>query len=150
MACYSACPVGAINIIQNKEGFFVPEINHEKCIKCGLCSSVCPQNRNEIVKNQPADYCFAAQAIKDECQKSSSGAVFPLLANYILEQGGYVCGAAYREDFKVVEHIIIDQKSELQKLRSSKYVQSFVGNVLKEIKTLLEDNKKWSFTCFSK
>lgn len=29
MACYSACPVGAINIIQNKEGFFVPEINHE-------------------------------------------------------------------------------------------------------------------------
>ena len=141
MACYSACPVGAINIIQNKEGFFVPEINHEKCIKCGLCSSVCPQNRNEIVKNQPADYCFAAQAIKDECQKSSSGAVFPLLANYILEQGGYVCGAAYREDFKVVEHIIIDQKSELQKLRSSKYVQSFVGNVLKEIKTLLEDNK---------
>ena len=105
MACYSACPVGAINIIQNKEGFFVPEINHEKCIKCGLCCSVCPQNQNEIVKNQPSDYCFAAQALKDECKKSSSGAVFPLLANYILEQGGYVCGAAYREDFKVVEQI---------------------------------------------
>ena len=141
MACYSVCPVGAINIIQNEEGFFVPKIDNEKCIKCGLCCSTCPQNKGEILKNQPCDYCFAAQATEDECKKSSSGAVFPLLANYILEQGGYVCGAAFREDFKVVEHIIIDKKSDLHKLRSSKYVQSFVGNILKEIKILLEKDK---------
>lgn len=32
------CPVGAIK----QEGFNAPNIDYEKCIKCGNCSSFCP------------------------------------------------------------------------------------------------------------
>lgn len=33
------CPVGALS----QTGFSAPEINHEKCVKCGKCSNFCPK-----------------------------------------------------------------------------------------------------------
>ena len=33
------CPVGALS----QEGFKAPEINYDKCIKCGKCSNFCPK-----------------------------------------------------------------------------------------------------------
>ena len=47
---------------------------------------------------------------KDEIrQVSSSGGMFTILADYIFERGGFVCGVAFNknENWKV-EHIIID------------------------------------------
>ncbi len=33
------CPVGALT----QKGFNAPEINHDKCIRCGKCSNFCPK-----------------------------------------------------------------------------------------------------------
>lgn len=33
------CPVGALT----QEGFKVPNINYDKCIRCGKCSNFCPK-----------------------------------------------------------------------------------------------------------
>lgn len=33
------CPVGALT----QNGFDAPTIDHEKCIKCGRCSNLCPK-----------------------------------------------------------------------------------------------------------
>lgn len=41
-ACMNACPVGAIKMKPNKEGFFMPNVNMDVCIKCGKCEKVCP------------------------------------------------------------------------------------------------------------
>jgi formate hydrogenlyase subunit 6/NADH:ubiquinone oxidoreductase subunit I len=35
--CENLCPVGAITFQVNKRGFGYPEVNHEKCIECGIC-----------------------------------------------------------------------------------------------------------------
>ena len=55
MACKSACPRNAIQIIEDeKTGFLYPKINKEYCINCGICKRVCPvenkleENLNEI------------------------------------------------------------------------------------------------------
>ena len=40
-ACYSICPVSAIEMEEDKEGFLYPVIDREKCIKCRRCLSVC-------------------------------------------------------------------------------------------------------------
>ena len=40
-ACYSTCPVNAISMIENKEGFKYPQIDSNKCIKCGACLAGC-------------------------------------------------------------------------------------------------------------
>ena len=55
---------------------------------------------------------------KDEIRHVSSlGGMFTILADYIFERGGFVCGAAFNknENWKV-EHIIIDKKEDLYKL----------------------------------
>ena len=51
-ACFNACPVGAIEMKENANGFLCPVINQEKCIDCGLCSYYCPSKieLNEYVK----------------------------------------------------------------------------------------------------
>jgi hypothetical protein len=59
--------------------------------------------------------------------RSSSGAVFGLLAKRVLDGGGVVYGAAFSRDCKVVEHIRVDSAAKLDTVMRSKYVQSNVG-----------------------
>lgn len=40
-ACFSVCPKQAITMVQDKEGFLYPVIDHKKCIQCKKCIRVC-------------------------------------------------------------------------------------------------------------
>lgn len=124
---------------ENHEGFFVPQVDADKCIDCGLCLRACPA-LNEKRQNSTEPECYAAQADDKIRAVSSSGGVFTPLAEAIIDRGGYVCGAAFREDW-TVHHIIIDNKVDLAKLRGSKYVQSDTEDCYKRIKSLLREGK---------
>ena len=41
-ACYAACPKGAIQMIEDEEGFMYPKINEDLCVFCYRCIKVCP------------------------------------------------------------------------------------------------------------
>lgn len=41
-ACYSICPINAITMVVDEEGFLYPVIDENKCIACLLCEKVCP------------------------------------------------------------------------------------------------------------
>lgn len=41
-ACYAICPISAIQMIEDDEGFLYPIINDSVCIYCGQCLKVCP------------------------------------------------------------------------------------------------------------
>lgn len=140
MACYNKCPNNAISIVYNEAGFYTPQINREKCTNCGLCASVCPQTKEVPPKEEPT-HCYAVMANDEIRKNSASGGVFAQLALYFLNNGGYVCGAAFSDDFRHVNHIIIDKEEDLIKLQNSKYVQSNIGKVFSEIKSLLESGK---------
>lgn len=137
-ACYNICPVGAIKMQENNEGFLTPIIDENKCTNCGLCLKACP-SLNVKYKNNKKPECYAAMANDEIRMKSSSGGMFTLIAEYILDKGGYVCGAAFKEDWSV-HHIIIDNKNNLEKLRGSKYVQSDTEKCYSEIKQLLNND----------
>lgn len=139
-ACANVCPVGAIEMRQNDEGFLYPHINQTKCINCGLCARTCPVNNPKYTNNK-MPVCFAAMAENPVREKSSSGGVFGVLAEYVLKHGGIVCGVAWNTEKKIVEHIIISQSEDLPKLQSSKYVQSDTKCVYKEIKNALGAGK---------
>ena len=138
-ACYNKCPVGAITMQENEEGFLVPVIDKNKCTNCGLCVKVCP-SLNVQYNNTDKPECYAAMADDEIRMKSSSGGIFTLLAEDILDKGGYVCGAAFDDNWDV-HHIIVDNKNDLEKLRGSKYVQSDTEDCYKKIKKLLDDDK---------
>ena len=97
-------------------------------------------------KTQRVKQTFACTATKQqELMSSSSGGCFAVLARELLKEGGYVCGAAFDENFAVV-HKIIDSESQLGELKGTKYVQSKIGSVYSDIKKLLFNGKKVLFS----
>lgn len=145
-SCVQKCPASAISMVSNEEGFLYPLIDKEKCINCGLCSKVCPQLKE--IKKQEEEYPKAYAMYnknEEELLKSSSGGIFSCLANYVLENGGAVFGAAYDDELNV-NHIKIESKEDLNKLRSSKYVQSNINNTYKEAEKLLKENRMVLFS----
>ena len=149
-ACLNVCPVNAITVKEDDDGFAYPHINKDKCTNCGLCTKRCPalhpQNTSEIVEKLPTPVCYGGYSKNDEVrEKSSSGGVFSILADYVLSKGGYVCGAKFVKG-ATLEHVIINNKEDLAPLRGSKYVQSNVNDVYKKIKKLLEKDSYVLFT----
>ena len=49
-ACYALCPVRAISMEPDEEGFLYPAIDASKCIRCYLCISVCVFKRDQKEK----------------------------------------------------------------------------------------------------
>lgn len=142
-ACYNVCPVNAIEMIEDSEGFKYPKVNKEKCINCGLCDKTCPvinNKENEGYYKRPK--VIAAYTKNNHIRlDSTSGGVFSELAKKIYSENGYVCGAIYNKDWGV-EHIVSDTIDDLDNLRSSKYLQSDMNDNFKQIKKLLEEGKK--------
>ena len=144
-ACAHVCPVSAISMQEDEEGFLSPVIDETLCTNCGLCRKICPAcSPSYGSKEEPA--CFAAMA-SDELRmgKSSSGAAFPVLAYEFLAQGGAICGAAFREDWSVA-HILVEDMAELERLKGSKYVQSDMGDCFPRIKAILDAGRPVLFS----
>ena len=86
-ACASACPLGCITMQPDAEGFLRPVVEESRCTGCGLCGRVCPVLFSP--DSTPMPQAFAAKN-KDETVRgvSTSGGVFTLLAQYVLDRGG--------------------------------------------------------------
>ena len=139
-ACVSVCPHNALSLQPDNLGYFRATINKINCTLCGACQKVCPALNPPAKTNSDKPRLVGLQC-KDEnlLQKSSTGGVFGLLAKSILNKGGVVCGAAWNENLGV-EHIIIDNEADLNRLHKSKYMQSFTGNIFRDIKNYLDKN----------
>lgn len=145
MACKNICPKNAIEIKQNDEGFNYPFINQEICINCGLCRKVCPVICKKECKSSKIE-TYACKNKDDEIRmKSSSGGMFTLIAESILEQNGVVFGVKFNEKFEAV-HDYVEKKEELAAFRGSKYVQSNVGDNYLKVKGFLQKGRKVLFT----
>lgn len=144
-ACIETCKHNAITFIEDKEGFSYPYINEKLCVNCHLCEQVCPmQNASKILYEK--NTAIAAQALDSKILKnSSSGAIFPLIAQYILEKKGIVYGASWDKDLQL-RHIGIDNIKDLPLLKGSKYVHSQIKFVYQEIKEYLRQNRFVYFT----
>lgn len=136
-ACRNVCPKNCITMDLDEEGFYKYNVNSDLCINCGLCIKVCPSNgyTDVVKKNEPLTYlCWN---LNNEIRKeSSSGGVFTLLAEKVLDNNGVVFGVEFDKNFKV-RHVGITKKSEVRKFRGSKYIQSNTGKTYKEVKSCL-------------
>lgn len=143
-ACYNICPIGAITMNENDEGFLKPFINHDKCTVCGLCEKVCRKDKTAAETEPLAVY--AAKNINNEIRKnSSSGGVFYAIGEFFLNNGGVVYGVSFDIDFSV-KHVRIEKIEELKTLQGSKYVQSEIGYTFRKVKEDLLNDKKVLFS----
>ena len=139
-ACASICSHNAIVMQPDALGFLYPEVDKDKCVDCGLCEKVCAfNNRYDTSMNFEEPIAYGARH-KDinEVETSRSGAAFIAISDYILEQGGVVYGAGYTGHFRVV-HKRATTKKERDEFKGSKYVQSDMNTVFRQVKNDLRN-----------
>ena len=140
-SCEQICPKNAVIMKENKEGFLQPNIDENICVDCGLCKNHCPIFVS-VKKNNYKQEAFAS-FLKDfeKSKKSTSGGIFTALAEYFIYNNGIVFGAAYDENLRV-HHIGVENITDLEKIKGSKYVSSDTEYTFNEVRKLLINNKK--------
>lgn len=116
-----------------------PVVNESECVNCGACVKHCPIMSNAPTGTNPQ--VFAAKYTEKQTTfKSTSGGLFIPLAKYILNKNGIVFGCAYDENL-VARHIAVENEDDLQKLQSSKYVQSDMSGIYSKVKSELNNDR---------
>lgn len=136
--CALVCPKNCIKMVEDAEGFLYPEIDENKCIKCNKCRRVCS---NYPKDNEFSIKAYAAKNKNDEQRnKSTSGGMFKILAQYVIEKNGVVFGVKFSDDLKVI-HDFADNLEDCKAFSSSKYVRSDLNNSYEKVKEFLEDGR---------
>lgn len=134
-ACAATCPKNAIHMKMDREGFLYPQADPAICTDCGKCLTVCPLK--EAQKPQPYCRYYGAHSLDRKIrERSSSGGIFSLLAEYVLKRSGSVFAVGFGENMKVM-HKEIRTYEEIDLVRRSKYVQSDPGTTFCGIKERL-------------
>ena len=145
-ACQAVCPKGAITMTEDLRGFAYPVVDQNKCVECGLCVHVCQtqgqQPRAEEFTQQAYLGRNADEAVLDVSQ---SGGISAALVDTVLAEGGVVYGAAMMDDFSV-SHIRVSDPTDAPKLQGSKYVQSNMAGIHRQIREDLRQGKTVLFT----
>lgn len=146
-ACVQACPRHCISLKPDFEGFEYPKVDKAICIECGLCEKVCPIiNMKSDKQKMVEDGVYISYTTNEFIRMaSSSGGIFTLLADEIINLGGIVFGAAFDDEF-LVHHIGVECKKDLSKLQGSKYLQSRIENTYIEARHALENKRKVLFS----
>lgn len=145
-ACLAVCPLDCISMRVDIEGFLYPDVDNSKCVSCGACEKVCPV-LYQTAKEQAVPQAYGIRAKDMELRlKSSSGGIFTLLAERILEDGGAVFGVSMSPDCKSAHHIMVETPAALAALRGSKYIQSSLDDTFRTVRTELENGRKVLFT----
>lgn len=139
--CANICHQNCIKTSLNKEGFYYPQINKEKCNNCGVCLEKCPINNRYNENERYEKHLYMAKSLDSDLKiNSSSGGIFGEIARYIISKEGIVYGAMFNEENEVI-HVGIEEEKNLYKLIGSKYLQSYIGSTYKYIKENLLKNK---------
>ncbi len=147
-ACANICPVNAIDMMKDEEGFLYPVVNISKCANCKKCEQVCP-----ALSHRKSEYCKESDGIRYVVQnrseeillQSTSGGAFTAFAEKIISEDGAVFGA-YMDDGFNVKHTHVLKMDELGIFRNSKYVQSEIGYAYRECLEYLKNGKKVLFS----
>lgn len=143
-ACVQKCPKQCISFHEDNEGFLYPQVDATICIDCGLCEKVCPM-LNPAEARKPLQVLAAINKDEKIRMESSSGGIFTLLAEKIINEGGVVFGARFDEEWQVT----IDYTETIEGLaafRGSKYVQARTGESFKQCEQFLKEGRKVLYT----
>lgn len=141
-SCMSSCPHQAISVGTDRYGKTIPRIDPDKCRQCGACLRSCPVN--QMPELRPSKRALAAWSkAAEDVARSSSGGAAAVFARRMLEQGGVVYGAAALDGG--VRHVRVEDSGNVDLLRGSKYVQSQMGTIHRQVREDLTAGRRVLF-----
>lgn len=143
-ACAAMCPVGAIDIREDNNGFLHNEVDYTKCIRCGKCLQVCPFYHIQACPLKKARNLVAYQSRNEQhLIYSSSGGFSADLAEFLSHEDYQIYGAIYDKNQNQVKHISIKpgKMERLAQIQGSKYLQSHTAESFFKIQGQKSDEK---------
>lgn len=144
--CEEACPVHAITMRENAEGFRVPLVDAETCINCRKCEKLCIrlQEHRGIDLHSSEFYAYWQKDSRDRLRSTSGGAFYTMARAFVENWGGVVCGCVWNEKMEA-EIICTDTVEGINRMRGSKYVQSSI-RCYSRIRDILKQGRKVLFS----
>ncbi len=140
MLCVDACNKNAVTVLDNIKNYNAI-IDEGKCVDCGICHRVCPNNNFSVLKPISWQQGWAS---KEEVRKTgSSGGIATAILVAFVENGGVVCSCVFEEGeflFKIVDNI-----NDVNRFSGSKYVKSNPIGIYKKLKKEIISGKKVLF-----
>ena len=143
-ACVAICPVSALTMVQDAEGFFYPHVDKDRCTDCGLCTRSCPVANPSVLVRNPLPEQALAGSLKDRnrlAQSASGGAFVALVAALAPD---VVYGAAWESPYSVAH--IRTTPEQLDALKGSKYIQSQTWQIFSQVREDLKAGKQVLFS----
>lgn len=141
-ACNQICPVSAIQMEEDHEGFLYPKVDMDKCISCGQCHKVCPAE-NLIPFEYPRKSLVGYSAQTGVRNNSASGGAFHALAD-CANDGTAIFGVEWKNRCGVA-YAKASRDDAYKRFSKSKYVQSVIGNAYIEAKENLDAGRNVLF-----
>lgn len=147
--CSVSCPVKAITICENSDGYYEPKLDSNKCINCGACQNVCYKyNQTTYLPKLIDKECFATHSSNDHThQTTTSGGFAYELCRWGIENGYKVIGVAYDYLTNRAITTIVNNLTDLEQLKGSKYIQSYTEEAFDKFVALAMQNKNDKFIC---
>ena len=142
-ACCNGCPKGAIRMVPDREGFLYPQVT-DGCVQCGHCTHICPVLKQREPRTEPAAF-IVWNGDESVRRASTAGGAFSALAEFVLESGGVVFGAAMDDALRVV-HLSVKNPHDLPRLRGVKPVQSDIGESYQQVRLYLDQGRQVLFS----
>lgn len=149
-SCMNICPVSAIEMFEDEEGFIYPRVDVTRCIDCGCCDKVCPFNDeyHKCPKENRSfqSFYYAAQLKKKaELKEVSSGGAFWGFAQAVLMHNGVIYGAV-QKNVDEIYHIRAERIEDAKEIRRSKYLPSKINRCFQQVKNDLRNGKMVLFS----
>ena len=149
-ACEAGCPVGAIALDTDEEGFLYPSIDAARCVECGKCLKLCAFRADRENPYPHGDTrAVRAYAVRhtDETvrAKSRSGGIFTALTDATLRNGGVVYGFAMDGVLRA-RHARAEDAAGRDAMRGSKYIESDARGVFPIVEADLKAGREVLFS----
>lgn len=149
-ACEASCPVGAITIGPDEEGFLYPSVDAARCVECGKCLKICAFRADRDNPYPHGDAAavrtYAVRHIDEGVRaKSRSGGIFTALSDENLRDGGVVYGCVM-DGVLVARHVRAEDVAGRDAMRGSKYIESDMRGVFPLVEADLKTGREVLFS----
>lgn len=144
--CSAICPMNAITMEKDEEGFDYPTIDTTRCTSCNRCTNICSFKADQNVRwsidlyKKNIKVCAAKIRNKSKLRDSSSGGMFSAISDYILKNGGAIACSVYSYETNRLKFCLVQDFLMRDKARGSKYTQSDLEDIFQRSEEWMELN----------